>query len=180
MHRPFSIRATARLALLFGLAACGRDEVEASSARGTAIAAPAAAHEAALADTLRALIARAYSFSDSNVVGQLMSLYPDTGPVVSANSGRMTASPDSVESGLRWFWEHIGQNMRDPQFTWGETKVDMLSANAAVLTGTYTIPHRTPAGAPHVVGGAWTAVFERRAGRWVIVHEHLSDAAPAR
>jgi hypothetical protein len=25
------------------------------------------------------------------------------------------------------------------------------------------------------VGGAWTALFVRRGGRWVIVQEHLSD-----
>jgi hypothetical protein len=29
---------------------------------------------------------------------------------------------------------------------------------------------------PHVIGGAWTAVFQRRGRRWVIVQEHLSDA----
>jgi hypothetical protein len=29
---------------------------------------------------------------------------------------------------------------------------------------------------PHVIGGAWTAVFANRGGRWVIVQEHLSDA----
>jgi hypothetical protein len=26
-----------------------------------------------------------------------------------------------------------------------------------------------------VIAGAWTAAFERRGGRWVIVQEHLSD-----
>ena len=53
--------------------------------------------------------------------------------------------------------------------------VDVLGPDAAVLTATYTIPHRTPRGDPHVVGGAWTAVFGRRGGRWAIVQEHLSD-----
>jgi hypothetical protein len=27
----------------------------------------------------------------------------------------------------------------------------------------------------HVIGGAWTAVFQKRGGRWVIIQEHLSD-----
>jgi hypothetical protein len=27
----------------------------------------------------------------------------------------------------------------------------------------------------HVIGGAWTAVFQKRAGKWVIIQEHLSD-----
>jgi hypothetical protein len=47
-----------------------------------------------------------------------------------------------------------------------------------VLTTTYAIPHRTPEDRPHTLAGAWTAVFERRGGRWVIVQEHLSDAVP--
>jgi hypothetical protein len=34
-------------------------------------------------------------------------------------------------------------------------------------------------GAPHVIGGAWTAVFARRDGRWAIVQEHLSDVPAA-
>jgi len=28
---------------------------------------------------------------------------------------------------------------------------------------------------PHDLAGAWTALFERRNGKWVIVQEHLSD-----
>jgi hypothetical protein len=48
-----------------------------------------------------------------------------------------------------------------------------------VLTTTYSVAHVTPAGAPHVIAGAWTAAFQRRAGRWVIVQEHLSDVPPA-
>jgi hypothetical protein len=31
-------------------------------------------------------------------------------------------------------------------------------------------------GMSHVIGGAWTAVFQKRGGRWVIIQEHLSDA----
>ena len=53
--------------------------------------------------------------------------------------------------------------------------VDVLGPDAAVLTATYSIPHHTPRGAPHVVGGAWTVVFARRGGRWEVVQEHLSD-----
>jgi hypothetical protein len=56
--------------------------------------------------------------------------------------------------------------------------IDVLGPDAAVLTATYRIPHLTPRGAPHIVGGAWTAVFQRRNGKWVIVQEHLSDFPP--
>jgi hypothetical protein len=66
--------------------------------------------------------------------------------------------------------------MREPRWEWDTTHVDVLAPDAAVLTGVYRIPHRTPRGEPHVVGGVWTAVFALREGRWVIIQEHLSDA----
>ena len=101
---------------------------------------------------------------------------PASGSVVSASGGHVTTTRDSLEAAVRTFWDNVGHNMRDPTWQWTSMRVDVLAPNAAVMTATYRIPHRTPAGAPHVVGGAWTAVFERRAGRWVIVHEHLSDS----
>jgi ketosteroid isomerase-like protein len=152
--------------------ACG------SAASGTLTA----AQQTALADSLRRLMAQAYDFSQvhgSTAVRQLMSLYPDTGRVVSAASGHITTDRDSLRAELDAFWTFVGQNMRHPVWRWDETYVNVLSPNAAVVTGRYSIPHRTPMGTPHVIRGAWTAVFERRGGRWVIVQEHLSDAPTA-
>jgi hypothetical protein len=134
------------------------------------------AQRRAIADTLTRLISSAYDFSKPDAVARLMSLYPARGPVVSASGGHLTTSRDSLEMQIREFWDNVGRNMRDPKWTWGERRIDVLSPDAAVMTWTYTIPHRTPAGMPHVIGGAWTALFERRDGRWVIVQEHLSDA----
>jgi ketosteroid isomerase-like protein len=139
------------------------------------------AQKAAIADTLRQLIAAAYDFSKGgDAVGRLMSLYPDSGRLVSAASGHITTSRDTLEMQIREFWTNVGQNMRNPNWTWGQTYVEVLSPNAAVLTATYRVPHVTPQGEPHVIGGAMTAVFERRNGKWVIVHEHLSDAPELR
>ena len=80
-----------------------------------------------------------------------------------------------AESGIKSFWEYVGRNMQDPTWIWGTPQVDVLSPDAAVVTTTYRIPHRTPAGEPHTVAGAWTAVFARRNGKWAIVQEHLSE-----
>ncbi len=76
---------------------------------------------------------------------------------------------------LSFFWERVGQNMREPRFVLGSTWVDVITRDAAVMTLTYSIPHRTPAGNMHVVSGAWTMFWRRIDGRWVIVQEHLSD-----
>jgi len=55
---------------------------------------------------------------------------------------------------------------------------DVLAPDAAVMTATYHVPHLTPRNMPHTIGGAWTAVFQKRGNRWVIVQEHLSDLPP--
>lgn len=136
------------------------------------------AERTAIADTVRQLITTAANLSAPDVVASLMSLYPDSGRVISASTGRVTTTRDSLALGIRAFWQNIGQNMRQPRWEWGPIYIDVLAPDAAVLTATYRIPHTTPQGHPHVVGGAWTAVFQRRAGRWMIVQEHLSDFQP--
>jgi ketosteroid isomerase-like protein len=134
------------------------------------------AQRRAIADTLRALIVNAYDITKpGDAVSRLMSLYPQRGPVISASGGQVSTSRDSLEAGIRAFWENVGRNMRDPKWTWGPMHVDVLAPDAAVVTTTYRVPHLTPRGMPHVIAGAWTAVFQRRGGRWVIVQEHLSD-----
>ena len=148
----------------------------AGACRGASGSAPlTAAEREAIADTLTRLVHDAYDLSRPDPVAGFLGLYPDSGRVVSAAAGRVTTSRDSLASQIRWFWENVGRNMREPEWIWEGTWVDVLSRDAAVLTTRYRVPHRTPAGAPHEIGGAWTAVFARRGGRWAIVQEHLSD-----
>jgi ketosteroid isomerase-like protein len=128
----------------------------------------------AIADTITRSVEEAYDLTRPQAVQRLMALYPDSGPVISATDGRITASRDSIQASIESFWESMGRNMQRPRWVWGERRIDVLSPTAAVMTATYTIPHFAPSGEPHTVGGAWTAVFQKRRGRWVIVHEHLS------
>jgi ketosteroid isomerase-like protein len=137
------------------------------------------AQRTAIADTLQTLIRSAYDLKQpGDAVARLMSLYPTSGPVISASGGRVSTSRDTLAAGIRAFWENVGRNMRGPDWQWGAMHVDVLAPDAAVVTTTYRVPHHTPAGEPHVIAGAWTAVFQRRGGRWVIVQEHLSDLPP--
>ncbi|CAN5164876.1 hypothetical protein BH09GEM1_BH09GEM1_22890 [soil metagenome] len=138
------------------------------------------AQRAAIADTLRVAITKAYDLTaPGDPVARLMSLYPSVGPVLSASGGQVTTSRDTLQAGIRAFWENVGRNMQNPKWTWGAMHVDVLAPDAAALTTTYSVSHLTPRGEPHVIAGAWTAVFQRRAGKWVIVQEHLSDVPPA-
>jgi ketosteroid isomerase-like protein len=171
MH--LALRAGSRIALLLALGA------SAACARSDASEVPAA-QRAAIADTLRGLLTNAYDLSKpGDAVARLMSLYPDSGPIVSAAGGRVTTSRDSLQAELRAFWENVGRNMKNPKWTWGHMHVDVLAPDAAVVTTTYSVPHLTPRGEPHVIAGAWTAVFKQRGGRWTILQEHLSDVPPA-
>jgi len=130
----------------------------------------------AIAATIEQRVKAAYDLGAKDVLAGLLSLYPREGPVYSASGGSITTTRDSLDAAVRQFWNYVGRNMRNPTWEWTAMHVDVLSATSAVMTATYRVPHLTPAGQPHVIGGAWTAVFAKRNGEWVIVHEHLSDS----
>jgi len=130
-------------------------------------------------ETIRAEIEQAmreaYDLSKPNLTERMLALYPKSGGLISAAGGRVLSSRDSIEAGIRYFWDNVGVNMRQPRWVWERFYVDVLSHSAAVATATYRVPHLNPSNEPHELGGAMTFVFAKRGGRWVIVQEHLSD-----
>lgn len=128
-----------------------------------------------IADSLSALVTNAYDFSKPESVDRLISLYPDSGRVISAAGGRVMTNRDTLAGAIRGFWQRVGQNMQGPKFVFGSRYVDVITRDAAVMTMTYSIPHLTPQGTRHVVSGAWTMLWRNQGGRWMIVQEHLSD-----
>lgn len=124
---------------------------------------------------IRSEVVAAYDFTRPNVPDNLMALYAPTGRIVSASAGRIVTSRDSLRAGIQAFWDNVGRNMRNPRVEWTQMYIAVLAPDAAVMTATYRIPHIQPNGMQHVIGGAWTAAFERIGGRWYIVQEHLSD-----
>ena len=121
----------------------------------------------------------AYDLGKPGLTERMLSLYPKDGRVISANSGRAITARDTLDAGIRYFWDNVGVNMRNPRWEWERFWVDVLSRDAAVVTATYRVPHLNPSNQPHVIGGAMTMTFARQAGKWVIVQEHLSDLPPA-
>ena len=134
-----------------------------------------AGEQKAIADSLKGLVVNAYDLSRPDPVKSLMSLYPDSGRVISASGGVITTTRPQLEQGIKAFWTYVGQNMKNPKWEWTSMNVDVLAPDAAVMTSTYRVPHLTPTGMNHIIGGAWTAVFQKRGGRWVVIQEHLSD-----
>jgi hypothetical protein len=141
--------------------------------------APSAADKQAIADSLARQVKAAYDLTKPNVEERLLSLYPTSGRVVSASGGSVITSRDTLAMGIKAFWENVGANMREPKWIWDEMLFDVPSSNVAVMTARSHVPHLTPRNQPHTIGGAWTAVFEKRGDRWYIVQEHLSDSPAA-
>ena len=158
---------SAHLAVLFVLASCSHPSSVSPSERRD------------IMDSLTRQVRAAYDMSRPNAEQRLLSLYPDTGRVVSAAGGQMLTSRDTLAMGIKAFWTNVGANMREPQWIWDRMVFDVLSPTAAVMTATYHVPHRTPRDQPHTIAGAWTAVFEKRGARWYVVQEHLSDLPEA-
>jgi hypothetical protein len=151
--------------LLAGVTACASNTVS-------------QADRQAIVDSLTRQVKAAYDLTKPNVEQRLLSLYPETGRVVSAAGGQVITSRDTLAMGIKAFWDNVGSNMRQPKWVWDQMLFDVLSPTAAVMTATYHIPHLTPRNEPHILGGAWTAVFEKRGSRWYVIQEHLSDLPP--
>ena len=164
------------LSLLLSMAIAGAAAISFGCSPRTA-ADMSAAEKIAIADSLKHLVVSAYDLSKPDPVKNLMSLYPTEGRVISASGGVITTTRPQLEQGIKAFWTYVGQNMRSPKWEWTSMNVDVLAPDAAVMTSTYQVPHLTPMGMNHTIGGAWTAVFQKRGGRWVIIQEHLSDVA---
>ncbi|MEO5580603.1 MAG: hypothetical protein ABIR58_08080 [Gemmatimonadaceae bacterium] len=163
-------RATRSIAFLAGCAMLAPTACE--TQRGGALT-PAA--RTAIADSLGKLATSAYDLSRPNPVQRMMSLYPERGPIYSTSSGHVSTTRAALQQQIESFWKYVGSNMRNPKWEWTSMHVDVLSPEAAVMTASYRIPHLNPRNVPHVIGGAWTAAFVNRGGRWVVIQEHLSD-----
>src|SRR6185503_17115968 len=162
-----SVRSAAGLVAIVMIACAGRTTVSETERR-------------AIVDSLTRQVKAAYDVSQPNLEQRLLSLYPESGRVVSAAGGRLLASRDTLAMGIKAFWQNVGANMRQPTWIWDQMIFDVLSPSAAVMTASYHVPHLTPQNQPHTIGGAWTAVFEKRGSRWYIVQEHLSDLPQVR
>lgn len=133
------------------------------------------ADRARIATEVETRLREAYDLSKPEVSARMLSLYPGSGAIVSANAGRVMTSRDSLEAGIRYFWDNVGVNMQEPRWVWDSFHTEVLSGDAAVVTATYRIPHRNPRGLPHLLGGAMTVLFRKQGGKWVVTQEHLSD-----
>ncbi len=157
------------MAALIGAVITGCNQAETPTEQLTA------AQKTEIEDSIRKLVIDTYDLTAPNVVDRLMRLYPDSGPVYSTSSGYVVRTRAELAEQIETFWRYVGSNMREPKWEWTAMYVDVISPQAAAMTASYRIPHLTPDNRPHVIAGAWSAVFVKRGARWFVVQEHLSD-----
>lgn len=165
-----------RLATVFPLAAFAAITAIVACGSSTSLS---ESERRSIVDSLTRQVKAAYDLSSPDVEKRLLSLYPESGRVVSAAGGQVIGSRDTLALGIKAFWQNVGSNMRQPKWVWDQMLFDVLSPTSAVMTATYHVPHLTPRNQPHTIGGAWTAVFQKRGARWYVIQEHLSDLPPA-
>src|SRR3982750_2269080 len=88
----------------------------------------------AIVDSLTRQVKAAYDVTKPNLEQRLLSLYPETGRVVSASGGQIIGSRDTLALGLKAFQDNVVVNMRQPQWIWDQMLFDVLSPTAAVMT----------------------------------------------
>lgn len=89
-------------------------------------------------------------------------------------------SGDTVVRGWQTVLERYKKNYDSPDkmgtLAFSELEITPVSATAAIALGRWSL---TRGGAsPPFAGGRFTLVFRRLAGKWRIVHDHTSSAAP--
>ncbi|MDQ6872537.1 MAG: hypothetical protein M3037_11125, partial [Gemmatimonadota bacterium] len=155
MQAPFSAHARNQIFRIFAGSAMLGAIVVSFACGPRSGSAMSAAEKKAIADSLKRLVVSTYDLSKPDPVKRLMSLYPTEGRVISASGGVTTTTLPQLQQGVQAFWAYVGQNMRHPRWEWTSMTVDVLAPDAAVMTSTYRIPHVTPMGMNHVIGGAW-------------------------
>ena len=78
----------------------------------------------------------------------------------------------------RAYYENVATQITSYWAEATETWVEVLGSNAGLVAFVFRGGVKTPDGATHAYDGALTYVYERRGGRWKIVHIHESAYDP--
>jgi SnoaL-like protein len=130
-------------------------------------------------DSVRVFLTRYIAAYEARDIRSVMALYPASGPVASANDGRITTSRDSIEAGVGRFLK----GMREIAFTTDPPIVTALDSRTAAITLAFHGTGTWNDGRAFSTTGSWTAVLAERDGRFTIIQEqesHPRAPTPAR
>lgn len=129
------------------------------------------AQRAAIADTVRQHAAALYEDENRRSAEVFVAQMAD-GPdlFTYASTGRVFWAKDSLAKAAR---TRVA-SLRALTYTLRDARVLVLGPDAAVLTGSYGEAATDSTGKELAFNDAWTAVYQRRDGKWQIVHGHFS------
>jgi len=131
------------------------------------------AQRSAIADSVRMAHRALFAATQSRNVDSIMSYF--TGEAGFAEAGMLYPSRDSLVNAARNFFG----GTRSVAVTTAEPVIVVLGPNAAALATTFRESVVDTAGHTIDISGAWSAVYRREAGRWMVVQAHESFPVPA-
>lgn len=134
------------------------------------------ADRAALADSVRTFAANMVATIDGHDVDGFIAYHRDGPDFAWATFGAMTPLDSHHVSMKAYFPSEQGKNVH---FRLGESKVHVISRDAAVLTGIIHSTNVDSAGNPTTGHEAWSIVVQRFDGAWKVVQAHESYPRPA-
>ena len=135
------------------------------------------AQRTAVADTIRAQAEQLIGALAAKDIDQFAGLFTSEPDLVYVDNGRIYPDLAALKAAAGGFFKRIGS----ASGRWDPAHVLPLSASSGAFTGIFRPQMVDTAGAPLWVDGKiWTFVYERRAGRWVIVQAHEINALPPR
>lgn len=137
-------------------------------------AVPAAADRQAVTQLLDRMVA-AVREQDGAL---MLSAYVLEPPIEFSSHGMLITSRDSLAA-IYGSWGTVESRGTYAEFT--DVRMRALGEGAVMVTARLALARGTPTGtAPDTMRGGWSGLFERRAGRWGLSHEHESFTFPPR
>lgn len=132
---------------------------------------------AAVADTIRMAADRVIAAIASKQIGRFMELFATEPDLTYVDNGRIYPSREALAAAAGGFFKRIGQ----AGGTWESPRILVLSESSGAFTGIFRPLMSDLDGKPLWTDGKiWTFVYQRRAGKWVIVQAHEVNALPAK
>ena len=133
------------------------------------------AGRSAIEDTIRS---RATVFAQSIGPGKLtafLDLFTPDRDFIYVDGGRIYPTRDALGKAASGFFG----SLKTGGGTWGEQRVIALSPTAGAFTGVFRSQISDTTGrAVWTDGKVWTLIYQRRAGKWVIVQAHEATVPP--
>ncbi len=133
------------------------------------------ARRAAVADTIQRQADRVIAAIGSKQIDRFMELFTTDPDLTYVDNGKIYPSREALAAAAGGFFKRIGS----AGGTWESPRIVVLSESGGAFTGIFRPVMADLEGKPLWTSGKiWTFVYQRRAGKWVIVQAHEVNALP--